>query len=167
MTLTNHLLESVLKYALIINTSDQNNKEKETQGPIELLVETHSDGRNKYESSNLYQNINSAFSNGLISEEVQNQLHIFREQFRNAYGHADKKKTFGETATPMQSMHIDNNGIQLKENRMTKLVEMIVGQGIFQFENAKQNALPYFKYIDDVTSKMRVKLFGPIEENAV
>ena len=49
---------------------------------------------------------------------------------------------------------INEKYIEIKENMMTKIKELIIGQGIFQVTHSKQNALPYFKYIDKITRKV-------------
>ena len=163
MTLTNHFMESMLKYALIINHPVKS-KPENTKGAINYLVNRYKEGRDKYGNTDLSQNINAVCTQGLITKKEKKQLHYFREQFRNAYGHADKKKTFGNTETPMQSLQVNEKSIDIKENIMTRIEEMIIGQGIFQVTHAEQNALPYFLYIDKITRKIRSKIFGAIEK---
>ncbi len=135
MTLTNHFLESMLKYALIINHPVKSRPEN-SKGAINYFINRYKEGRDKYGNTDLGQNINAACTQRLITKEEKKQLHIIREQFRNAYGHADKKKTFGNVETPMQSAQVNNKGIEIKENMMTKIEEMIIGQGIFQVTHA-------------------------------
>lgn len=163
MTLTNHFLESMLKYALIINHPVES-KPDNKNSIITYFIDRYKEGNEKYGNSNLYQTINAAYTQGLITKEEKKQLHIIRKQFRNAYGHADKTKTFGKAETSMQSAQVNEKGIDIKENMMTKIKNMIIGQGIFQVIHAEQNALSYFLYIDKITRKVRSKIFGPIED---
>lgn len=163
MTLTNHFLESMLKYALIINHPVKN-KPKKTNSVINYFIERYKEGYEKYGNSDLYQNINAACKQGLITKNEKKQLHNIRKQFRNAYGHADKEKTIGDTKTPMQSVKVNEKGIEIKGTMITKIHEMIIGQGIFQVTHAEQNALNYILYIDKITREIRSKIFGPKEK---
>ena len=94
ITLTNHLLESVLKKALIIEESAKN---KTAHSDITNVFD---DATEKYANKNLDFTINQACRKGLINKEEKNILHGFREQYRNAFSHADPQKTFSGVSIP-------------------------------------------------------------------
>ena len=86
ITLANHLLESVLKKALIIDESAKNKTEQSD------ITNVFDDATEKYANKNLDFTINQACRKGLINKEEKNILHGFREQYRNAFSHADPQK---------------------------------------------------------------------------
>lgn len=79
ITLTNHLLESVLKKALIIDESAKNKTE------LSDITNIFDDATKKYGNSKLHFTINQACQEGLITEEEKDILHLFRHQYRNAF----------------------------------------------------------------------------------
>ena len=102
MTMTNHMLESFLKFSLsykhTFNNLDGSSEDRSTQG----LVESLRPGFKKYNSKNLYQSIEAAYKANLITDEQKDQLHVIRDAFRNAYSHADKEKIHGDKEIPIQ-----------------------------------------------------------------
>lgn len=75
ITLTNHLLESLLKYALIISHGkDKKQKEEKIKGRVvSAFVEKYKEGIKLYDDANLEKTINRACTVGLISKEQKNK----------------------------------------------------------------------------------------------
>lgn len=167
ITLTNHLLESVLKYALIIKCGDKVKQSKEDiKGRvITALIEKYRDCIEKYNDASLSNTINLARREGLISKEQKKQLHYFRQIFRNAYSHSDKIKTFGKSTMPVTGVRLEENKFVTDEVDEPEIAFLLVGQGIVQFEIAQKTAAQYFLYIDMLVRDIKDKLF-PKEENS-
>ncbi len=164
ITLSNHFLESLLKYALIIRHSEDNEQsEEEIKGRVVTsLVEKYKEGIELYGDANLNKTINCACTLGLISKKQKKHLHEFRDRFRNAYGHSDKKKTFGESSLPVTGVKLEQDRLNIDEISEPKVSELLVGQGIIQATMAQHEAPLYFLYINALAREIREKLFGPI-----
>lgn len=154
ITLTNHLLESLLKYVLMTKHFLSSKKaEREVKAPIvTFLIERYEEGRKLYEAANLSETINRACTSGLITKEQKRCLHQFREQFRNAYSHSDKRKTFGESTVPVTGVKLENEGLKTDETTEAKVAQLPVGQGLIQVWWPKSRHL--------VTSSMLMPWFG-------
>ena len=163
ITLTNHLLESLLKYALIIKKGNEfQQTEDEIKGRgIASLEEKYAEGIRLYGGVNLHDSINHAHQEHLISEEQRQQLHQFREIFRNAYGHADKKKIFGTSTMPVTAMRLEDDKLVQDESKDAEIASLLIGQGLAQAQIAQYNAPPYFLYLDSLVREINAKLFGP------
>ena len=161
ITLTNHLLESLLKNALIIDHGKKvEQTEEEIKGrAISAMIDKYSDGIKKYGDKNLDYTINQSRKLGLISKEQKKELHIFREIFRNAFGHADKNKTFGKSTMPVTGMKLENDKIIPDESGEPEVAKLLIGQVIVQHRIAQEHAVPYFQYIDNLVRQMKSKLF--------
>jgi len=165
ITLTNHLLESLLKYALIIKCGDnikQSNEDIKGRA-ITALIDKYKNCIEKYNNQSLSKTINLARKEGFISKEQKKQLHNFREIFRNAYSHADKIKTFGKSTIPVTGIRLENNKLAIDEVNEPEIAFFLIGQGIVQFEIAQKTATPYFLYIDRLVREIRDKLFSKVE----
>lgn len=167
ITLTNHLFESLLKYALIISNGNKNKQnEKEIEGRvISAMKEKYEEGINLYGEQNLGSNINSACTLGIITDEQKIQLHDFRVRFRNAYGHSDKQKTFGKSTMPVTGVKLEYEKFIIDEKSEPEVAKFIIGQGLVQAMKAQSDAPQYFKYIDSLVREIREKLFGPIDQD--
>lgn len=150
ITLTNHLLEGLLKYALIYHHSLLNEKKNSAvEGrAVDALEEFTAEGVRLYGANVLGKNINIACSQGLLTRPEKKQLHEFREAFRNAYGHADKKKTFGEAAVPIQAMGVKKGLILGDQSKVQGIASFPTIQGLVQAMQAERHAFPYFSYVD-------------------
>jgi len=162
ITLTNHLLESLLKYALIISHGkEKKQKEEEIKGRVvSAFKEKYEEGIKLYDNAGLEKNINCACTIGLISKEQKKQLHQFRERFRNAYSHSDKSKTFGKTTMPVTGVKLENGKIKSDEKGQPEIAKFLIGQGIVQVMMAQNDAPRYFLYIDSLVREIGNKLFG-------
>jgi len=166
ITLTNHFLESLLKYALIIKHSENKKIEEEKikGAVVTSLNERFEEGIRLYGNANLDKTINRACTLGLISKEQKKRLHGCKERFRNAYSHSDKRKTFGDSSMPITGVKFDKDGIKMDETIETKIAEFLPGQGIIQVIFAQKEAIPYFLYIDSLAREIIEKLFGSDNE---
>ncbi|MBN2395125.1 MAG: hypothetical protein JXC36_01530 [Candidatus Atribacteria bacterium] len=168
ITLTNHFLESLLKNALIIlNGKDKKEKEEDIKGRIiTSFMKKYEEGIGLYGNAKLNKTINCACSVGLITKEQKEQLHQFRERFRNAYSHADKTKTFGKSTMPVAGLKFENTEFKLVEKGEPEIANFLIGQGLVQAIMAQNDAPRYFLYIDRLARDIRMRLFGSIDNNS-
>ena len=161
-TLTNHLLESVLKKALIIEESAKN---KTAHSDITNVFD---DATSQFASKNLYGNIEQAYTIGLITEEEKETLHNCRKDYRNAFSHADPQKTFSGISIPaiiLTTKALDNPEESLrkaftdKPNVSLSAESSVIIQGIVQSIKAEQEAVNYFLAIDGIIRNLCSKLF--------
>jgi hypothetical protein len=162
ITLTNHLLESLLKYALIYHHAQEHQPpaDQDVRGrAAHALVDWLSEGKMLYGDKDLDFTINKACTMGLISKPQKKKLHEARERFRNAYSHADKDKTFGGATTGVVAGHFDGESMVPDSIEEVRLAGFLVAQGIFQAVMAKKYAIPYFLYIDHLARQIVQKLY--------
>ena len=162
ITLANHLLESVLKKALIIDESAKNKTEQSD------ITNVFDDATEKYANKNLDFTINQACRKGLINKEEKNILHGFREQYRNAFSHADPQKTFSGISIPatiFTTKDLDNSeeffkkAFTNKPNVTLSAENNVIIQGLVQRIKAEQEAVHYFLAIDGIIRNLYLKLF--------
>lgn len=162
VTLTNHLLESVLKKALIINEASKNKTEQSD------ITNVFDEATKKYANKDLDFTINQACRKGLIDKDEKNTLHKFREQYRNAFSHADPLKTFkgiSIPATKFTTSDLHNpeeffkRVFEDKPNTHLYVENNIIIQGLTQSIKAKNEAVPYFLTIDRLVRNLCTKLF--------
>lgn len=167
ITLTNHLLESVLKKALIIEESAKN---KTAHSDITNVFD---DATEKYANKNLDFTINQACRKGLINKEEKNILHGFREQYRNAFSHADPQKTFSGVSIPatiFTTKDLDNpeeffkRAFTDKPNVILSAENNVIIQGLMQSSKAEDEAMDYFLTTDGMIRNLCSRLFD-IERN--
>ena len=116
--------------------------------------------RKKYGSNDLGDNINRACTVGLITKEQKKELHEIRERIRNPYSHSDKGKAFGDQRIPAQAIRIDHGKFVAEQPENPQLAELIIAHGLAQAMQAKEEAVPYFLYMDRIVRQIRGKLFG-------
>jgi hypothetical protein len=166
ITLTNHFMESLLKYALIIQHGHKNEEteDKITGKIVTSFGKKYKEGMELYDNANLDKTINSACRGGLITKEQKIKLHQFRERYRNAYSHSDKTKTFGGSTIPVTGLRFENECFIEDEQEEIEVAELIIVQGLAQAIMAQEDALPYFLYMDNLAREIMNKLFGTVEE---
>ena len=167
ITLTNHLLESVLKKSLIIDESAKNKTEQCD------ITNVFDDATKKYANKNLDFTINQACRKGLINKEEKNILHGFREQYRNAFSHADPQKTFSGVSIPatiFTTKDLDNpeeffkRAFTDKPNVILSAENNVIIQGLMQSSKAEDEAMDYFLTTDGMIRNLCSRLFD-IERN--
>lgn len=162
ITLTNHLLESVLKKALIIAISVKNKTEQND------IVNVFDDASAHFAKENLYNNIEQAYKVGLITDAEKDTLHNCRDNYRNAFSHADPRKTFSGISVPAKiftTKDLDNPDEFFKRvftdkpNIALSAENNVIVQGLVQSIKAEQQATQYFLTIDGVIRNLYSKLF--------
>lgn len=167
ITLTNHLLESVLKKALIIDESAKNKTEQSD------ITNVFDDATEQYANKDLDYTINQACRKGLITKKDKKLLHIFRERYRNAYSHADPQKTFSGVSIPatiFTTKDLDNpeeffkRAFTDKPNVILSAENNVIIQGLMQSSKAEDEAMDYFLTTDGMIRNLCFRLFD-IERN--
>jgi hypothetical protein len=145
ITLTNHLLEDFLKTILIYHDTISNNNKKTD---LDLLVFRPS--VDTYDGLDLAQTLGRAKRKGIITKKQWKLLEKFREDYRNAYSHAEKKKIFKDMTINANKVKLENNQINVSDSNETLLVDLIMGQGLVQVILSKKIAFDYFISVDNV-----------------
>lgn len=141
ITLTNNLLERLLKLALIYNETGIGPK------PVENWNTIFAEPNQKYSSIPLGNSIERCRKNGLITDHEKTVLFdTIRELMRNGFSHADSSKILADLPdhSPMYQGYL-NNPTDLKEVSVNQKVVPFL-QAIQMEEFAKENAKPYFEY---------------------
>lgn len=166
ITLTNHLIEWFIKLMLIYNHSIINEKPMDKSKTIVDNLEEHfSDGIKNYINKDMSDTIRAAKSLGLLTKEQWKELDKIREDFRNAFGHADSSKIFKESEIGLTGVSIDDDKFRTDEKISVKISNVPIIQGLLKIEFAKKNAIPYFLYIDELIRNTLPKLFPELENN--
>jgi hypothetical protein len=161
ITLTNHLLEKSLKFSLATKYSIENIKD-EMQ-----LEDVFVAGISQYDNITLWQSIDKAYLQGLITENQKHELIDFKNKFRNPYSHANKVIFEGKTVKGKQlSIKQLENGIESfletcfnsDSDKEMSLENIPFAQGIFQVEIAKEYCYPYFESVDNIIREMLTKI---------
>ena len=161
MTLTNHMLESFLKFALIYQGALLKQQEDIAKKNANDIIHYLPEQVEKYSGRDLSFTINKACSKGIITKTQKENLHKFREAFRNPYSHSDKQKMFGELQIPFQRAHITEMGLQIDPAEIEKLTNLPFTHSIAQIQHSEINAIPYFKYLDEVIRESMQNIFKP------
>jgi len=166
LTLTNHLLESLLKYALIYYEADRTTaKRRVPKGQaVQSLVELTAPALRKYGDKDLSHNINSACRVGLITKDQKKELHRYREIFRNAWSHSDKNKTFGSASVEVRALRIEGGKLVSDSDGQVPISDLLMFHGIAQVMVARENALPYFLQIDGIARQVLAKVFPSAQQ---
>jgi hypothetical protein len=160
MTLCNHFMESLLKYSLIYHHSINNEPTILSGTDIVEMMEAYTKkGIEKYGHLTLNSTIDEAHSLGIIEDDEKVMLHNFRQDFRNAYSHADKKKTFGDTTVPVQSARIESDGIVTGIPVNAVIASNPIIHSIAQASKAANDAPYYFLYLDNLVRSMKPRVF--------
>lgn len=164
ITLTNHMLESFLKFALSYKHSFDNHLGEIKGSCLKSLLDSLKPGFELYDGKDLGYTINRACKVGLISKEQKKQLHEFRESFRNAYSHAEKRKIHENREIPAQLANLSEGGeLTSTPESVHKIFEMPFLHGLTQCYHAKANAPSYFLCIDAIVRETMPKLFKNTE----
>jgi hypothetical protein len=145
ITLTNHLLENFLKTILIYNDAIPNNENSEQ---LDLL--SFRPSVDKFDDKDLAQTLGQAKSKGLITKDQWKLLDKYRNDFRNAYSHAEKKKIFKNKTVNTNQIKKTKNQLYLSNPAQTLLIDLPFGQGIAQVLLSKDLAFDYFISVDKI-----------------
>lgn len=159
ITLTNHLLERLLKLALINNETGI--------GPIELEKwnEVFQEPNEKHGTSDLGNSIEKCKKNELISEREKSYLFdTIRIFMRNGFSHADSSKILADLpddSKMFQGSYSNPNGALKEINLNQKIIPIF--QAI-QMENfAKESAKPYFDFVFHLIFKIEKRLIEKLK----
>ena len=159
ITLTNNLLERLLKLALI------NNDTGIGPIPIEHLNEVFEEPNRKYGSIALGNSIEKCKKIGLISEKEKVFLFdIIRELMRNGFSHADSSKILSDLPddSPMFEGSFSNPKADLKQVSINQ--KIIPTFQAIQMENfAKENARPYFNFVFHLIFRIEKRLIEKLK----
>jgi hypothetical protein len=157
LTLTNHLLESLLKCALSYHYALQ--KQPKQAISLKTFTEWFKEAQSRYNDKELSYTINQASTHGFITKEEKKKLHHFRTTLRNAYGHADRRKQFGNTTVPAQAVNFADTKAIKEGKQNVPLVDLPLFHGFFQVIYAEADAVPYYLFIDNLARHIIAKLF--------
>ncbi len=143
ITLTSHLLEKFLKMELIDSEMDGITMTT----PIQY-EKRYKELLEKFDGLDLHDTINRSCSKGIIKKEQKKKLQIYREKFRNAYGHATATEIFkGKTFFGAVGSFTNTKAIEPREFNVSTTPAV---QGFVQEQLAREAAPEYFLYIDKV-----------------
>ncbi|WP_024479784.1 hypothetical protein [Cellulophaga baltica] len=159
ITLTNHLLERLLKLALINNETGI--------GPIEFenWNKAFEEPNKKHGTSVLADSINKCRKIELISEEEKNFLFdTIRVLMRNGFSHADSSKILADLPddSKMFQGSFSNPNDRLKEVNVNQ--KIIPTFQAIQMENfAKDNAKSYFDFVFHLIFRIEKRLIAKLK----
>lgn len=129
ITLTNYLLENLLKIALM--------KDEQKFLPIEAPWDKNLEKLDdKYTSWALEKTINACCARSLISKEQKKQLLNFKEKYRNGFSHSSRRLILKDFESPHKPNDIRTLLRKSSENQALE---------VFMF--SKENALSYYDYV--------------------
>ncbi|AOC97076.1 hypothetical protein BB050_03998 [Flavobacterium anhuiense] len=154
ITLTNHMLERLLKLALIYNEVGI--------GPIEIdkWSETFEEPNTNYGSIDLGNSIERCKKNGLITDREKKHLFdTIRVLLRNGFSHADPSNILANLpdATIMYQGSLTNPHAELKEVSINQKT-MPTFQAIQMGEFAKNSSHPYFDFVFNLIFRIEKRL---------
>lgn len=153
VTLTNHLLEKALK--VILMQTEPNNQNFTDAAKIQSH---YAELNRQYQNVNLVDLIQRFFDKGYIDENERTTLDEFRKVFRNAFGHADPKKTFGETTKKVAVFNpFVHTEFQMSE---VKVKDFQFVQDTEQKKICDTQGLDYFIFIDKIIIRTLGKIFN-------
>ncbi|PTX61697.1 hypothetical protein C8N46_104341 [Kordia periserrulae] len=154
ITLTNNLLERLLKLALI------NNETGIVPIPIEKWNQVFEEPNRKYGSIPLGNSIEKCKKLGLLSDQEKHFLfNIIRELMRNGFSHADSSKILANLPdnSPMFQGSLTNPNADLKEVGINQ--KIIPTFQALQMESfAKENAKDYFDFVFHLIFRIEERL---------
>lgn len=153
ITLTNNLLERVLKLALIYNDTGLGPE------PVEKWYELFSGPHQKFGSISLGSSIDQCKKVNLITDDEKNILYdTIRESIRNGFSHADSSKVLKDLPDEATFYQADlNNLTELKPITLNqKVVPVFQSINIDNF--AKANAHIYFDFVFRLMKSVDEKL---------
>ena len=151
ITLTNHLLENALKTFLIWHDCIH----RPTEESYEFSMAKASE---RYNGKKLFETIQLMGTKGLITSEQASLINEFRETFRNAFSHADKKKTFGSKTMGIDVLGLVDGRPEIRESQEVNIFDYVPIQGIMQAVRAENESVYYFSEIDSLVRSILAKL---------
>ena len=151
--LTNHLLESFIKYLLFVD---------EFRNDSKIDKNVTDEFKSEYGDKDLEITLNRAKRRGLITKSEWKILFDFKNKYRNSFSHSDKNKMFGDKSTLVQGVKLSNEkNIEIQDKKEIKISELIAGSELFKKQMYYEECFNYFKVLDeiirDALSRMRNK----------
>ena len=163
VTLTNHLLESFLKYCLFFYLSRPERNPQVANSP-EAMVEAFEEAQDQIDNLTLAQSINKARSLRILTKEETKDLIEIKKTLRDPYSHASKKNLLGKGKIPVMPATLgqDYSINPLEQVHVDVALNPLVNW-YAQLQHARKMALPYFRYIDDLIRKIleRMEVTSP------
>lgn len=157
ITLTNHLLEQFLKKLLTYH--DSKREVKNTGEDFEIVNEIKRSAE-KFRENTLGKNIELAFNAGLITSQEKNILNEMKDDFRNAYSHADTGKLYKDESAVIEEIKDPNIVLEGKKGPMSE--ELLMNLPIFEFlfirRHAEANCIPYIRALINIILKSMSRL---------
>lgn len=154
ITLTNHLLERLLKLALIYNDSGFG------PTPLEKWNEKFGEPTKKYGSISLGNSIELCKKKELITTREKDILfNTIRVLMRNGFSHADSTEILADIPdeTPMFVGNLKRPNDELKEVGVNQKI-IPTFQALQLAEFAKENGKPYFHFVFELIHKIEARL---------
>ncbi len=165
ITLTNHLIEWFVKLMLIYNDSSEKTKIKDDSKKIVENIEgLFKEGIDNYIDKDMSQTITKAKSVGIFTKEQWKKLNEIRENYRNAFGHADSRKIFGDAEIKLTGMSTEDDKFSVEEPISTKISDMPIIQGILKIKFAEAHSFEYFSYIDSLIRATLPKVLPSLKD---
>lgn len=153
LTLTNHLVERLLKLALIYNEVGVG------PIPLEQWNEKFEPANKKYISKNMWDTIKLCRENDLINDEEKDILNKeIKNLFRNGFSHGDSTKIMGNLPDTTEMYFINSNlGDEVKKININQKASPTF-QSLHIAEFAKIKAKPYFNFVLLLINKIESRL---------
>ena len=154
IAVTNHLLERLLKLALIHKSVGIGPKS------LQQLNSIFADPAQKYRSLSLGNSIEQCKKENLLDSEEKDFLFKFvREIMRNGFSHGDPEKVLSEMPDEKKYYHtIPENTEWVETTLNPKLIPQLQATHMESFAN--ENAIPYSDYIFQLMQKIESRLIG-------
>lgn len=154
IAVTNHLLERLLKLALIYKSVGIGPKS------LQQLNNIFAAPTKKYGSLSLANSIEQCKKENLLDSEEKDFLFNFvREILRNGFSHGDPEKVLSEMPDEKKYFHtIPENTEWVEMTLNPKLIPQIQAAHMESFAN--ENAIPYSDYIFQLMQKIESRLIG-------
>ncbi|MCC6155076.1 MAG: hypothetical protein IT367_15020, partial [Candidatus Hydrogenedentes bacterium] len=152
--LTSILIEAFLKLALVYANWEEEEDPSQAFGGIGISVP---EAARRFLGLPLKETIDHAQAQSLIDEDTKIKLHAYRKQFRNAYFHADMKLMHGSKTALFQ--YIDFGSVRTEEPTAIPIHAVPALMGEEMWQNARSNAIPYFKKVDALIRETLPKVF--------
>jgi hypothetical protein len=168
LTLTNHMLESLLKFALSYKDALDSKEPDNNDHSLKFLLERLKPSFELYDNKDLSNTINRSCTVGLITKNQKKELHNFRELLRNPYSHAEKKKIHADKKIPVQCLHLDGKGdLKMEQETNESVLAMPFLHGMAQYYHAKAHGPLYFLHVDALVREIIPKVFTGMAQSSV
>ncbi|MBF6640969.1 hypothetical protein IVB69_05715 [Flavobacterium sp. J49] len=155
ITISNHIIERLLKLALIYE-----NSLGETE---EIAIKAY----NKFQGMAMKNTITNCWNRKLISNEEKSHLEkIINDVVRNGFSHASFENILGKTPTKIPMKMGDFKTQEIKDVEIDRRVMLTIAE--VQLENfAKENAFEYYKYIFELIQRLENKIKPKEDKNGL